>query len=71
MAIGLPSDSIDRVLDFIDDIWDGIAVLALALIEMLWNLFVAIFIDLTPALTFALVLCFWLYMFHTKYIETR
>lgn len=71
MAVGIPDDSVDRIFDFIDDIWDGVEVLVLALIEMLWDLFVAVFIDITPALGFALILSAWLYMFHVKYTETR
>lgn len=70
-SIGIPSDSVDRVTDFIDSIWAQILVLILALIEMLWDLFVAVFIDITPALGFALVLCLWLYMFNVKFIEDR
>lgn len=69
--IGIPSDSVDQVLDFIDTIWtDVIEVLILAIIEMLWDLIVGIFVDLAPAWGFALVLCFWLFMFHRKYIES-
>lgn len=69
--IGIPSESIDRVTDFIDDLWDGVLVIVLALIEMLWDLFVAVFIDITPALGFSLVLAAWLYMFQRKYIEDQ
>jgi len=67
--IGIPSDSIDRIFDFIDSIWDQILVLVVALIEMGWTLMVNVFIDLVPAFGFSLVLCFWLYVFYAKYIE--
>ena len=67
--IGIPSDSVDRIFDFIDTIWDQILVLVIALVEMGWTLFVKVFIDLAPAFGFALIMCFWLYMFYTKFIE--
>jgi len=65
----IPSDTVDTVLDFIDTIWtDLVEVLLLALIEMIWDLVVNIFIDLAPAWGFALVMFFWCYMFYWKYI---
>lgn len=69
MATGLPEKSVDRVLDFIDDIWNGIETLILALLEMLWNLFVGVFFDLGPALVFSLLICIYLYFFNIKFIE--
>jgi len=69
--IGIPSDSIDRIFDFIDSIWDGLETLVIALIEMLWNLFLAVVVDITPALGFSLVICLWLYLFQAKFLSTR
>lgn len=69
---GIPSDSVDQVTDFIDTLWtDVIQVLIENLIEMIWNLAVAIFIDLAPAWGFVLMLTCWLYIFNRKFIETR
>lgn len=69
--VGIPSDSVDQVFDFVDTIWqDVVSVLLLALLEMLWGLVVSIFIDLAPVWGFALMLTFWLFMFYTKYVES-
>lgn len=71
MAIGIPENSIDRIFDFIDEIWDAVALIILTLIEVIWNLMVVIFVELSIYLGFSLVLCAWLFMFYTKFIEVR
>lgn len=67
--IGIPSGAVDSIFDFIDEIVAMLVTLIEALIEMVWDLVVNVFTDLAPAFGFALILCFWLYVFYAKYIE--
>ena len=67
--VSLPANTVERVLDFIETLWtDLVAVLVVAFLEMLWELFLNIFIDLAPAWGFALVLFGWCYFFYIKFI---
>ena len=67
--LGIPSGSIDRIFDFVDDMSAMFLTLVEAFLEVGWTLLIKIFIDLAPAMGLSLVLCFWLYIFYTKFIE--
>lgn len=66
---GIPTDAVDMVIDFIDTIWTSLVeVLVLALLEMIWTLFLEIFIDLAPIWGLSLVIFVWCYFFYMKFI---
>ena len=70
LAVGIPSNTIDIIWDFIDRIWnDLIGALLTAFIGGLWSIFLAVFVDLSALWSFALVMFVWCYMFYLKFIE--
>ncbi|MHA2327363.1 MAG: hypothetical protein ACXACR_02480 [Candidatus Hodarchaeales archaeon] len=67
--IGIPSDSIDSIIDFIDQIATAlITTMFLPFLEKVWGAFVFTFITVAPTIGFLLMIAIFLYMFNQKYI---
>lgn len=68
--VGLPTDAVDMVIDFLDTLFTNlVGVLILAFLELVWTLFLEIFIELAPAWGLALVIFAWSYFFYRKFVE--
>lgn len=67
--IGIPSDSIDSITDFIDQIVTAlVTTMFQPFLENVWEAFVFIFITLAPTIGFLLLITIFLYMFSQKYL---
>lgn len=67
--VGLPTNAVDMVLDFIDTLFTNlVGVLLLAFLELIWNIFIDIFIELAPVWGLSLVIFAWSYFFYNKFV---